>query len=84
MSGDWISGVTGDWEPGEPSDWAMDESRDRVPEDWIPGGMGTKGKSKLIVSADPDTGVVGTMNTKTGRFTPIITGLQGPHGLALL
>lgn len=43
-------------------------------------GNGLKGKSAL--SADPDTGVVGKTDVKTGRFTPIVTGLRKPHGLA--
>lgn len=44
----------------------------------------TSGRHKLTVSAAPDIGQVGKMNIATGRFTPVITGLQGPHGLALL
>ncbi len=44
----------------------------------------TAAKSKVTVSAAPDIGMVGKMNIKTGRFTPIVTGLTGPHGLALV
>jgi hypothetical protein len=45
---------------------------------------GTGVKSKLLVSAAPDIGELGTLDLKTGRFTPIITGFGSPHGLALL
>lgn len=41
-------------------------------------------KPGLTLSAAQDIGEVGKMNLKTGRFTPIITGLQSPRGLAFL
>ena len=42
-------------------------------------------KSKrLVLSAAPDIGQLGSLNMTTGRFTPVITGLNSPRGLASL
>lgn len=45
---------------------------------------GKQVRSKLTVSAAPDIGQVGVMNPKTRRFTPVVSGLDAPHGLAFL
>jgi hypothetical protein len=41
-------------------------------------------RERQTLSAALDIGQVGTTNFQTGVFTPIITGLQSPRGLALL
>ncbi|MDB5353932.1 MAG: hypothetical protein JWN24_385 [Phycisphaerales bacterium] len=42
-------------------------------------------KSKhLVLSAAQDIGQLGMLNTTAGRFTPVITGLKSPRGLASL
>jgi hypothetical protein len=40
--------------------------------------------SGLVLSAAQDIGQVGIMNTSTGFFTPVLTGLSSPRGLAFL
>jgi hypothetical protein len=40
--------------------------------------------SGLVLSAAPDIGQLGSLNTATGVFTPVITGLKSPRGLAFL
>jgi hypothetical protein len=41
-------------------------------------------KAGLALSAAPDNGQLGTLDFDTGVFTPIITGLGSPRGLAIL
>ncbi|HEV3263426.1 MAG TPA: hypothetical protein VG013_41710 [Gemmataceae bacterium] len=41
-------------------------------------------RSGLALSAAPDIGQLGSLNTDTGIFTPVITGLSSPRGLAFL
>jgi hypothetical protein len=38
--------------------------------------------SNLVLSAAQDAGELGSLNTSTGLFTPIVTGLGSPRGLA--
>jgi hypothetical protein len=38
----------------------------------------------LVLSAAVDIGQLGTLNTSTGVFTPVITGMGSPRGLAFL
>jgi len=45
---------------------------------------GSAVKPGLTLSAAQDIGEVGKLNLKTGRFTPVITGLESPRGLAFL
>jgi sugar lactone lactonase YvrE len=40
--------------------------------------------NKLVLSAAPDIGELGSLNTHTGLFTPVINGLGSPKGLAFL
>jgi arylsulfatase A-like enzyme len=40
--------------------------------------------SNLVLSAAQDAGELGTLNTTTGLFTPIISGLGSPRGLAFV
>jgi hypothetical protein len=40
--------------------------------------------SGLVLSAAQDIGELGSLNTSTGVFTPVITGLGSPRGLAFL
>jgi sugar lactone lactonase YvrE len=40
--------------------------------------------SDLVLSAAQDIGILGRLNRKTGLFTPVITGLGSPRGLAFL
>ena len=42
------------------------------------------GSSPQALSAAPDIGQVGTVNTTTGLFTPVVSGLGSPKGLAFL
>jgi hypothetical protein len=41
-------------------------------------------KPGVVFSAAQDIGELGKMNLKTGSFTPVITGLGSPRGLAFL
>jgi hypothetical protein len=45
---------------------------------------GPRLKAGLPLSAAPDIGQLGTMDFNTGVFSPIITGLGSPRGLAAL
>jgi hypothetical protein len=40
--------------------------------------------SNLVLSAAQDAGELGSLNTSTGLFTPIVTGLGSPRGLAFV
>jgi arylsulfatase A-like enzyme len=41
-------------------------------------------KSGLVLSAAQDAGELGQMDIKTGQFTPVVSGLVSPRGLAFL
>ena len=41
-------------------------------------------KSGLVLSAAQDAGQLGSLNTDTGLFTPVISGLGSPRGLAFI